>query len=212
MTRKRITAKQHEFLQFLINHVEETGKWPTYQEMMDHFGYRSPNSVTQNLTALRKKGHLRRDERGYRLAPKHEPTPDGIPVKGIISAGTLQEAVEANLGTITLDYIFPDLDQIYALRVSGASMEGAGIQDGDYVLLIDEDISDGEIGAVLYKEETSLKRVYRDPEGGVRLEPANPAFDNIYIETDDVEEVTLLGRYVGHVNREKGIYTRYAPQ
>lgn len=211
MTRKRITAKQHEFLQYLINAVEETGEWPSYQELIDHFGYRSPNSVTQNMSALHKKGHLRRDDRGYRLAPKHEPTPDGIPVKGIISAGTLQEAVEVNLGTISLEYIFPNLDRIFALRVSGDSMTGAGIQDGDYVLLIDEEISEGEIGAVLYNGETSLKRVYQDPEGGLRLEPANPEYDDIYVQTDVFEEVTVLGRYVGHVNKEKGIYKRYRP-
>lgn len=208
MSRKKLTAKQHEFLQFLISHVEETGVWPTYQEIIDHFGYRSPNSVTQNLKALHKKGHLTRDDQGYHLAEKHQPTPDGIPVKGIISAGTLQEAVEADIDTITLDYIFPNLDRIFAVRVSGQSMKGADIQDGDYVLLIDDDIPEGGIGAVLYNGETSLKRVYHDAEDGLRLEPANPEYDDIHVQPDVFEEVTILGRYVGHVNKKKGIYKR----
>ncbi len=210
MSRKKLTAKQHEFLQFLIDHVEETGVWPTYREIIDHFGYRSPNSVTQNLKALHKKGHLVRDDQGYHLADQHQPTPDGIPVKGIISAGTLQEAVEADIDTITLDYIFPNLDRIFAVRVSGQSMQGADIQDGDYVLLIDDDIPEGGIGAVLYNGETSLKRVYHDPEDGLRLEPANPEYNDIRIQPDVFEEVTILGRYVGHVNKKKGIYKRAA--
>ncbi len=208
MSRKKLTAKQHEFLQFLIDHVRETGVWPTYREIIDHFGYRSPNSVTQNLKALHKKGHLIRDQQGYHLAPKHEPKPDGIPVKGVISAGTLQEAVEADIDTITLDYIFPNLDRIFAVRVSGQSMKGADIQDGDYVLLIDDDIPNGGIGAVLYNGETSLKRVFYDSENGLRLEPANPEYDDIRIQPDVFEEVTILGRYVGHVNKDKGIYKR----
>lgn len=209
MSRKKLTAKQHEFLQFLIDHVRETDVWPTYREIIDHFGYRSPNSVTQNLKALYKKGHLTRDEQGYHLAKKHKPDdePAGIPVKGIISAGTLQEAVEADLNTITLDHLFPNLDRIFALRVSGQSMQGANINDGDYVLLIDDDIPEGGIGAVLYNGETSLKRVYYDGKDGLRLEPANEEYDDIRIQPDVFEEVNILGRYVGHVNAN-GIYKR----
>lgn len=204
MSRKKLTTKQYNFLQFLIEYVRENSVWPTYREIIDHFGYRSPNSVTQNLKALHRKGHLTRDDQGYHLADKHEPTEEGIPVKGIISAGTLQEAVEADLGTITLDDLFPNLDRIFAIRVSGQSMKGADIRDGDHVLLIDEDIPEGGIGAVLYNGETSLKRVYHD-ENGLRLEPANPEYDDIHIQPDVFEEVTILGRYVGHVNKQ-GIF------
>jgi len=206
MGRKKLTAKQYEFLQFLIDHTEETGVWPTYREIIDHFGYASPNSVTQNLKALHKKGHLVRDDQGYHLAPKYKEDEPGIPVKGVISAGSLQEAVEADLGTITLESLFPNLDRLFAIRVSGQSMQGADIHDGDYVLLIDDDIPEGGIGAVLYDGETSLKRVYHD-EDGLRLEPCNDEYDDIHIKPDVFEEVTILGRYVGHVN-DSGIFKR----
>jgi len=207
MGRKKLTAKQHEFLQFLIDHTRETGVWPTYREIIDHFGYSSPNSVTQNLKALHRKGHLTRDDQGYHLAPRYEEQEEpGIPIKGVISAGTLQEAVEADLGTITLDMLFPNLDRLFAIRVAGQSMKGADIHDGDYVLLIDDDIPEGGIGAVLYDGETSLKRVYHE-EDGLRLEPCNPEYDDIHIEPDVFEEVTLLGRYVGHMSTD-GIHKR----
>ena len=205
MSRRKLTTKQHDFLQFLIERVQEAGVWPTYREIADHFGYRSPNSVTQNLQALHKKGYLNRDQDGYHFtdkAPINEET--GIPVKGIITAGMLQEAVEADLGTITLEMLFPNLDRIYAIRVSGQSMQGADIHDGDYVLLIDDDIPNGGIGAVMYNGETSLKRVFHD-EGGLRLEPANEEYEDIHIQPDVFEEVSILGRYVGHVN-QNGIY------
>lgn len=209
MARKKLTAKQHEFLHFLIDHTRKTGVWPTYRETIEHFGYRSPNSVTQNLKALHRKGHLVKDEKGYHLADQHLDDPDtGIPVKGIISAGTLQEAVEANLGTITLDTLFPDLGSIFAIRVAGQSMQGADIDDGDYVLLVDDDIPEGGIGAVLYDGRTSLKRVYHD-ENGLRLEPCNPEYEDIHIQPDVFEEVSILGRYVGHVN-DDGLFKRSA--
>jgi repressor LexA len=207
MSRKKLTAKQHSFLQYIVECLHENGVWPTYREIVDHFDFRSPNSVTQNLQALHKKGYLRRDDTGYHLVlPEQKST--GIPVRGIIAAGRLQEAVEANLGTITLETLFPRLDRMFAIRVSGDSMIGAGIEDGDYVLLMDDDIPNGGIGAVLYNGETSLKRVYYD-RNGLRLEPANDQYSDIFIRPDVFEEVRILGRYVGHVNR-KGIYSRTA--
>ncbi len=206
MSRRKLTAKQHAFLEYIKRYVRDNGVWPTYREIIDEFGYRSPNSVTQNLQALYKKNYLRRDQQGYHLVRQEDAPPRGIPIRGTIAAGSLQEAVEANLGSITLETLFPNLDRIFAIRVAGQSMQGADIHDGDYVLLIDDDIPNGGIGAVLYNGETSLKRIFTDADG-LRLEPANPDYDDIRIAPDVFEEVTVLGRYVGHVNRN-GIYKR----
>ncbi|HEX7070496.1 MAG TPA: S24 family peptidase [Rhodothermales bacterium] len=210
MGRRHLTAKQHRFLEFLISYVDENSVWPTYREIVEHFGFASPNSVTQNLQALHRKGYLTQDENGYSIAPDvlREHRRYGIPVRGIITAGVLQEAVEADLGEITLETLFPHLDRIYAVRVSGQSMVGADIHDGDYVLLMDDDIPNGGIGAVLYDGETSLKRIFHD-ERGLRLEPANDEYSDIHIQPDVFEEVRILGKYVGHVNAS-GIYRRTA--
>ena len=209
MSRRQLTKKQKLFYDYLVRHVQSSQVWPTYREIVDRFGYRSPNSVTQNLQALHKKGYLKRDqEDGYQLADQSilEREPRGIPVRGIIAAGHLQEAVEANLGTITLETLFPNLHRIFAIRVSGQSMQGADIHDGDYVLLMDDDIPNGGIGAVLYNGETSLKYIYYDADG-LRLEPANDDYESIHIDPDVFEEVRILGRYVGHVNQQ-GIHKR----
>ena len=112
--------------------------------------------------------------------------------------------MESNLGSITLETLFPNLDRIFAIRVAGNSMIGADINDGDYVLLIDDDIPNGGIGAVLYDGETSLKRIF-STERGLRLEPANEEYPDIQIEPGVFEEVRLLGRYVGHMNTS-GVY------
>ena len=210
MGRRDLTAKQKTFLNYLKEFIRSEGVWPTYREIVDHFEFRSPNSVTQNLQALFKKGYLEKDGLGYRLREAFESGASkiGVPVRGVITAGVLQEAVEADLGTITLETLFPQLDRMYAIRVSGQSMIGADIQDGDYVLLMDDDIPNGGIGAVLYNGETSLKKIFYD-QNGLRLEPANPEFSDIVIKPDVFEEVTVLGKYVGHINKN-GIYKRPA--
>ncbi len=209
MDNNQLTRKQKQFFDYIVAYKKEQGIWPTYREIADEFRFKSPNSVTQNLQALLRKGYLvKTDEDEYDLAPEHDPgydlRPTSIPVRGLIAAGSLQEAVEANLGAITLEYLFPNLDRIYALRVSGSSMKDADIQDGDFVLLMDDDIKNGDIGAILYNGETSLKQIFYG-KNGLQLKPANKEYQDIIIEPDVFEEVRVLGKYVGHVNRS-GIY------
>lgn len=215
MDNNQLTRKQREFFHYIVEYKKDNDAWPTYREIANKFDFKSPNSVTQNIKSLIKKGYLRKtSEDEYELATQgsryiseeieEEVSYGGIPIKGIITAGYLQEAVEANLGSITLKMIFPNLDKMYALRVSGMSMRDAGILDGDFVLLCDEDVKNGDIGAVLYNGETSLKRIFYD-KNGLRLEPANDAYSAIHVEPDVFEEVRIIGKYVGHVNKS-GIY------
>lgn len=206
MDNAQLTRKQKEFFDYIIDYKKEHDVWPTYREIAEAFNYKSPNSVTQNIQALLKKGYLiKTDDDEYDIHPDYEKNlgikkTAGIPVRGLIAAGYLQEAVEADLGSITLETLFPKIDDMFALRVSGMSMKDAGIYDGDFVLLMDGDVKDGDIGAVLYNGETSLKRIYYD-KNGLRLEPANKEYDDIIIEPDIFEEVRIIGKYIGHMNR-----------
>jgi repressor LexA len=209
MDNRQLTKKQLEFFNYIRDYRMSNGIWPTYREIADAMDFRSPNSVTQNIKSLLKKGYLvKKGDEEYDL-PQHllddeQQESPGIPIRGVIAAGYLQEAVEANLGRITLETLFPGINRMFALRVSGMSMKDAGIYDGDFVLLADDDLRDGDIGAVLFNGETSLKKVYFD-RNGLRLEPANDEYSNIKIEPDIFEEVRVLGKYVGHVNRS-GMY------
>lgn len=208
MDNAHLTRKQNEFFTYIVEYKKENEVWPTYREIADHFGFASPNSVTQNIQALLKKGYLiKRNDEEYDLPAEKKSLfgdteeHEGIPIRGLIAAGYLQEAVEANLGSITMDTLFPNLKDLFALRVSGFSMKDVGIYDGDFVLLMDTDVKNGDIGAVLYEGETSLKKIYWG-DNGLRLEPANPEYDEIFIEPDVFEEVRIIGKYIGHVNRQ----------
>ena len=202
-----LTRKQREFFDYIVEYKKEYDIWPTYREIADHFGFRSPNSVTQNIQALLKKGYLvKTNDEEYDLPPDKqdvlgEPEGTSIPIRGLIAAGYLQEAVEADLGHITMNTLFPNLDKLFALRVSGFSMKDANIYDGDFVLLMDTELNSGDIGAVLYNGETTLKKIFWD-ENGLRLEAANEEYDDIYVSPDVFEEVRIIGKYIGHVNRQ----------
>ena len=208
MDNAHLTRKQQEFFSYIVDYKKEYDVWPTYREIAEHFDYRSPNSVTQNIQALLKKGFLvKKNDEEYDLPStkksmlSEEFESEGIPIRGLIAAGYLQEAVEADLGSITLSTLFPNLDQLFALRVSGFSMKDANIYDGDFVLLMDTKLNSGDIGAVLYNGETTLKKIFWD-DNGLRLEAANEEYDDILVSPDVFEEVRIIGKYIGHVNRQ----------
>ncbi len=208
MDNAHLTRKQQDFFNYIVDYKKEHDVWPTYREIAEHFDFKSPNSVTQNIQALLKKGYLiKRNDEEYDLPSEKKKNllddsqeEEGIPIRGLIAAGYLQEAVEADLGQITLSSLFPNLDQLFALRVSGFSMKDVDIYDGDLVVLMDTDVKSGDIGAVLYNGETSLKKIFWD-ENGLRLEAANEDYDDIVVEPDVFEEVRIIGKYIGHINR-----------
>lgn len=198
MSRKQLTVKQHSFLQYLADHVRKQKVWPTYREIVDHFGYRSPNSVTQNLQALAKKGYLMRDQHGYRLVGQRAGLQaSGFPVQGTLSSEGFE--VSLSINEITLRDLFPDLDKTFAVRLSGQSARGIDAGDGDYVLLADGEVADGQMAATVQNGDLAVCRLFH-VEGGVRLQHTDGK--EAFLSDD---EVRILGRYAGHINR-RGLF------
>lgn len=91
-----------------------------------------------------------------------------------------------------------DLNVDFCLTCAGDSMTGAGIDDGDIVLVRRQpDVESGEIAVVSLGDEATLKRVYKHPEKGiVELRPSNPAYESIILLPDDMESVRILGKVI----------------
>jgi repressor LexA len=200
MSRKQLTSKQHTFLQFLAEHVRRQKVWPTYREIVDHFGYRSPNSVTQNLQALAKKGYLTRDQNGYRLIGQRAGIQSGgFPIQGTVEDGTFE--VSLSIDEITLKDLFPELDRTFAVRLADQDTQGINVDGDGYLLLQDADIDDGEMAAVLYDGSLAIGRVFRDAD---RLRLLHDDGTETALDTNE-EDVQFLGRYAGHIN-QRGLF------
>lgn len=91
-----------------------------------------------------------------------------------------------------------DLNVDFCLTCAGDSMTGAGIDDGDIVLVRRQpDVESGEIAVVSLGDEATLKRVYKHPEKGIiELRPANPAYESIILLPEDAENVRILGKVI----------------
>ncbi|HKL17771.1 MAG TPA: transcriptional repressor LexA [Halalkalibaculum sp.] len=206
-----LTEKQQQFYDSLIAFFRKHLRLPSHREAAEINGFKSANSSVQYHQALVEKGYLRKDgPEHYTFRspldawPGSESTGSSIPILGEIAAGSMQEAIESDLGELTFNNLFPQAENVFALRVKGMSMKELDITDGDFVLLSNTELRSGDVGAVLYNGETTLKKIQKE-QNRLRLKPANPDFDDIIIEPDESEEVRILGKYVGHLN-EQGLF------
>ncbi|MDZ7658774.1 LexA family transcriptional regulator [Fodinibius sp.] len=198
---KSLTEKQRQLWEYILSFYEDHSQFPSYENMQQEFGYSSSNSIYQHLQALTKKNYLAKHGRGhYDIHPSKRNELSGfypgIPVKGRISAGAMHEAISENLGHLPVEIHPEKSDHYFALIVDGESMIDADIRDGDYIIIDPREPKDGEIGAIRYRGETTLKTI-RKKENGITLQPENPSYDPIDITPDEWENIMVYGTYVG---------------
>ncbi len=190
-----LTRRQRDILEFLQDYRDQNAISPTLEEIANHFGV---NKVTVfgHVRELERKGVITRGDRGASrtLQPVLDAPVrrgDRVSVLGSIAAGSPIEAIE-NPEELDLGDLVPRGKDVYALRVRGNSMIEDSIKDGDVVLVERrEEARDGEtVVAVLPGEETTLKRLYREP-GGYRLEPANAALQPIHVKDLEIRGVVI---------------------
>lgn len=196
-----LTTKQQAILDFLCRHVRERGYPPSYEEIADQFGFSSPNAVTGHLKALEKKGYIRRSEKSRALEiidPAFRQS--GIPIVGTVAAGTPVTAFENREGVLSLEDLLGNSEQLFALRVRGESMVGAGINPGDYVVVRQSPtIESGQIGVAFLDGEATVKRIFKEPAGW-RLQPENSGMQPIWVSKDDAT-FWIGGTVVGVVRK-----------
>jgi len=192
-----LTARQARVLEIIRSETEARGFPPSIREIAERMGIKSPNGVKCHLDALAAKGYIDTDpgvSRGIRLTEHTE----GYPIIGEVAAGGPVIANEERGERMSLEDASGARPGDFFLRVKGDSMINAGIRHGDTVV-VREDISpaDGSICVVMVGgEEATVKRVYREGGGRLRLVPENPDYDEM-----TTDEARILGRVVGVVRR-----------
>lgn len=201
MKKHILTEKQRGILDYIYKMVKTTGYPPTIRQIGTEFGISSTNGVRAHLRALQKKEFIKRTaytSRGIELlspgfrSALHKETMH-VPVVGRVAAGSPVLAVENIEDTLVLDKDLVRGEELFALKVQGDSMIEAGILSGDYVLVRPQSSADnGAIVVALLGEEATVKTFYREPDGRIRLQPANARLEPILVDSAHV-----LGRVVG---------------
>lgn len=202
-----LTPRQAELLN-QIARIVASGRTPLTAELQAAMAVSRESSLTDLLKPLKRKGYItvqggvRGRQRIIELTPRGLATSGiGAPVVGAITAGPLREALcQSEEVVLSLSEAVGFRPGDFLLSVTGDSMSGDGILDGDRVLLRpDVTLHNGEIAAVQITEgeqwQTTLKRVFAAPEWeSVELRASNPAYESLWVPA---EKIAIAGVYRG---------------
>jgi repressor LexA len=193
-----LTDRQKAIYDFLLRIIREKGFAPSIHEIGRQFKIASTNGVSDHLKALEKKGYIRRVgkraiEVVNQLSRSAIAATREVPLVGRVPAGKPFLSEENIEGTITI----PDdigSGERFALQVKGDSMIGAGIMDGDRVIVKQQSTAEnGEIVCALIEGEATLKRFFKK-DGVVTLKAENEKYRPITVSKG---EFRIVGRVVG---------------
>ena len=194
-----LTERQARLLRIIETSVTKRGYVPTLQEMARAMDIASLQGVKDHLTALERKGYLRRTpgrRRAIEVIQPIMPIAGSIPILGRVAAGRPLLAVENREGALSLDNSLLGNGAHFALHVQGDSMIEAGITEGDYVIVRQQETANpGDIVVALLGEEVTVKRL-RKKGSALCLEAANPAYEPISL-TGTSPSPRILGVVVG---------------
>lgn len=203
-----LSIRQRQVLDFIRTTVAERGYPPSVREIGQALGLSSPSTVHSHLSALVRAGLIRKDPSKPRaieiLAPEAPSRPGPsrsvreVPLLGRIAAGSPILAEEDIDDVLPLPTDLVGSGPVFMLQVRGDSMTGAGILDGDYVVVRRQpDADDGEIVAALVDgEEATVKRLHRG-DGTVELHAENPAYEPMVFSGG----VEVIGKVVSVLRR-----------
>lgn len=197
-----LTPGQQRLFDYLKKAIESTGSAPSLRRTAGELGI-SHAAVSQGLKILEQKGVLKRQGRYSRTIHLIGPTGEKaavqrwreVPVVGRITAGLPLYAQQEWEGSLVLDSALYRGRHLFALRVQGDSMQGAGILHGDLAVCTPRQYAEnGEIIVVLiHGQEATIKRFFLHPDH-VELRPENPAYPVMRYGFD---EVLVQGRVIG---------------
>jgi repressor LexA len=173
------------------------GEPPTVREVQEAFGFKAVETARAHLEALVVEGRLTKfsgRSRGYAL-PQAAPLPALVPLLGRVQAGALTTAVEDLEGYIPVE---PrgGAETLFALRVRGESMTGAGIFPDDLVIVRQQKTAhSGDIVVALVEDEATVKRL-RIRRGRMELHAENPDFAPIIFVGSHGHELQILGKVI----------------
>lgn len=177
---------------FVSDYTDSNGISPTMQEVADGVGS-SKATVQRYIAQLCDDGIL--DYSGYRTmtSTKTKAAATRVPVLGTIACGIPKFAEENIEEYVRLPVALFGKGNFFILRAYGDSMIEAGIDNGDLVLIRQQNYADeGQIVVALMEDEATLKRFYPEPKKHrIRLHPENSRMDDIYVDNCEIQGVAV---------------------
>lgn len=217
----KLKERQQKILDFMRREIDDKGYPPTVREICTALGIKSTSTVHKDLNTLVELGYVKKDPAKPRalVLVQRETADDSsssasystdvsdtgyddsasetvnIPVIGNIAAGTPILAEQNVEDSFPVPARFLSRGTNFMLNVRGESMIGAGIMDGDYILVQQQNTANnGDIVVAMidgFESEATVKTFYKEDDH-IRLQPENPDMSPII-----VKDVTILGKVKG---------------
>lgn len=177
---QKLSAKQQQILEYITEATMRQGYPPSVREIGDHVGLSSSSSVHAHLIKLREKGYLQKDDHKTRavVVKGMASAVPQVPILGQVTAGMPILAVEEIEGYVPYEHAGRPGEH-FALRIRGDSMTGAGIMNGDLIIVRRQQTArSGQIVVALLEDEATCKTLRIDGQQ-VWLMPENPDYPPI---------------------------------
>ena len=187
-----LTKRQKEILDFIEIKIADLGYAPTLEEIGRRFGLRSMATVHKHVSNLEAKGLIKRKwnrSRSIELVQRHRrPRAVELPLLGRAAAGRPIEAIEGDDSIEVPESLVRSPRKTYVLEIAGNSMIEEGILDGDRVVVEERpEPRNGDMVVASIEGEATVKRFFREADGAIRLQPANPSFKPILVRDRDIQ-------------------------
>lgn len=204
-----LTGKRRQILEFIAEEIRRRGYPPSVREIGEAVGLASSSTVHAHLQVLEREGYLRRDPTKPRaIVVSFEPASGAaiplrpvchVPLLGAVAAGTGVLAEQDVEEVLPLPEDLTGTGELFMLRVRGDSMIGAGILDGDYVVVRRQSVAEsGDVVVAGIPGGEATVKTFRRSRGKVVLVPSNPDYDTIELPAD---EVVVYGKVVTVLRR-----------
>ncbi|MBS4172616.1 transcriptional repressor LexA [Bacillus sp. FJAT-49736] len=198
----KLSKRQQDILDFIKQEVKMKGYPPSVREIGEAVGLASSSTVHGHLSRLESKGLIRRDPTKPRAIEVLDLMEDtiprqnivNVPLVGKVTAGLPITAIENVEEYFPLpEHIAPADENVFMLEIVGESMIEAGILDGDYVVVRQQQTANnGDIVVAMTEEdEATVKRFFKERDY-IRLQPENSTMEPIILPN-----VTILGKVIG---------------
>ena len=189
-----LTEAQNELYQWIKKYLKDFQHSPSIRQMMQAMGLKSPAPIQSRLKHLQDKGYIKWQEGKARTLQIVDEIMEGVPILGSVAAGGLIETYSDIQENLDVSDVI-NKKNVFALTVNGDSMIDACIADGDMVLM--EPVTDsyslknGTIVSALVPGLGTTLKYFAKRGGQIFLEAANPAYDPIVV---DVNQISIQGK------------------
>jgi SOS regulatory protein LexA len=198
-----VTKRQKQVLDFITKYHESKGYSPSLDEIRRRFKLASVSTAHFHISKLRDLGYLTKEENKSRsIDVVGRESMVKIPLLGTIAAGLPIEAIQEKEMIAVPKSKIPSSSEVYALRVVGDSMIDENINDGDIVLVKQQETAENgqKVVALIDNHEATLKKFYKEKRY-IRLQPANKNLEPLIFRNG--RDVSIQG-IVLDVIREEG--------